>query len=130
MIKCVRCMCNCCSKYRCPYRVSRCNTCHANEFNINFDCDFWESEKTAPKRLKIARKGKHGNDMINTKLDFIITQMGLCAPVIDHNGTFDVVWKDIPIARFYSKREANEYVERLQGGFREKLVVRTVKLLK
>lgn len=64
--------------------------------------------------------------MVNTKLDYIIANMGLVEPVIDVDGTFDVMFGEIIAGRFYSKRLAMEYVERFQGEFSKKLEIRRI----
>lgn len=66
--------------------------------------------------------------MINTKLDYIIANMGLSEPIIDIDGTFDVMFGNIIAGRFYNRRLAVEYVEKFQSAFSKRLEIRRVEI--
>lgn len=126
--RCTHCLCECCTRFRCPYRLSKCERCFKLDFKRTIDCDFFENKATAPKRFKIKRKRSSNTDMINTKLDYIIANMGLSEPIIDIDGTFDVMFGNIIAGRFYNRRLAVEYVEKFQSAFSKRLEIRRVEI--
>lgn len=86
------------------------------------DCDWWESAKTAPKRIKVGKKGKSAQDALNMKLDYIIDQLGLVPPYVERaHHTHDVMYDDCRLVRCDCYSSAVDYVKRMQGQFNKPL---------
>lgn len=118
--KCYSCICNVCTRFRCPYPHWRCYTCTNLDFKRIYDCDWFENRHTAPKRFRIARKGSKAKDELNAKLDLLLESLGLIAPAFDVSGTFVVYFGDYELFRG-SHADAKAYIARMQSGFRKPL---------
>ncbi len=81
-----------------------------------YDCDWFESRYTAPKRFRIRRKSKPAQDAINAKLDLLLSSLGLMIPKLSHTGTYAVYYEEMSLFRG-SYEEALAYMENMGRFF-------------
>ncbi|WMJ23339.1 hypothetical protein RBG61_01425 [Paludicola sp. MB14-C6] len=124
--KCYKCQCNSCSRFYCQYQ-NPCSVCKNLKMRYKFDCDFYENNKTKPKRYKFKKSNENRVDIYNVKLDLILAHLGLESPSIDIHGTWDMVYKDTIIGRFKTKKQATEYYEKIKCGFGNPQQIKIVK---
>ena len=96
---CYNCLCNVCTKFRCPYSKGRCQSCLELEFRRLYDCDFFENRRTAPKRFRIVRKANKQQDLVNAKLDAILDALRVDIPQPERSGTYAVYYDDLRVYR-------------------------------
>lgn len=127
LTKCYNCICNACTKFRCPYPHKRCRICTTLEFKRIYDCDYFENRHTAPRRYRIKRKGKHSTDALNAKLDYLIASLGLIEPVLESAGTYAVLYDGMELFRG-SKNESVTYISKMRNAFSKPLKLKKVEI--
>lgn len=125
--RCYNCICNMCTRFRCPYPRERCYSCTLLEMRKLYDCDYFENRLTAPKRLRIKRQGSRARDELNAKLDLLLQSVGLLVPKVEPLAQYAVLFKGSELFRG-SLPEAQAYIERFKRSFSVPLVLKRLEI--